>query len=226
MVFFEADVLLRGRYLKDFPLRLSGFAPKDRAALLELLVKRADLMPATSRKGLYERPVPGLVAPGSAGNTLPLGGLWQVLTQRSQAALSTAHDLAASQGTPVAPEHLALGLLNDATSPAARLVVQSGVSIVGAQAALAERIGKMQLASGLGMDPRLRRVLHDARREAEQDRRRFIGPEHLLIAVVQEPRSAAAEVFRTAGFDVDTARLYAELASSGGSYAVETLTGA
>jgi hypothetical protein len=60
------------------------------------------------------------------------------------------------------------------------------------------------------------RVLDLARAEAERAGHRYLGPEHVLLGVVAESQSGAAQVLRAAGVDLAAARVaLARLAERG-----------
>jgi ATP-dependent Clp protease ATP-binding subunit ClpB len=127
------------------------------------------------------------------------------LTQKSQEALSEAHDEARRAGNPeMTPEHLLQALLRqpDGVVPAVLSKARVDVDRLGAQ--LDREVSRLPRAEG-GSEPflsrRLRRVLDEAEKAAKDAKDEFVSTEHLLLGMLAEGEGAAFDLLRAGGAD-------------------------
>lgn len=119
--------------------------------------------------------------------------------------------------TSVGSEHLLLGVLRSGDHQAARVLRDLGVSLddarIAAQPTLVD--GRPPDASGKdgskdeskdGISTYARSVLEQSLREAVARGEAFIGPEHVLLALLREDVGGAARTLSQLGIDPDTVR--------------------
>ncbi len=110
--------------------------------------------------------------------------------------------------TAIEPEHLLLGLMREDKTLTKRLFPRAQVSIesvrreVEGRARLRERISTSELL----LAPETKRVLAHAHEESDRLQHRHIGTEHLLLGLLREDRSLAAEILYDAGLRLNAVR--------------------
>jgi hypothetical protein len=154
--------------------------------------------------------------------------MFERFTDKARQAVVLAQDEARRLGHPeVRTEHLLLGLLAvDGDSAATRALTGLGIPLDDLRREVEERIGRGQGApSGhLPFAPQNKKVLELSLREALQLGHNYIGTEHLLLGLVREAGSGAAQVLTGRGADLDTVRqeVARQLATGGGDRAGAT----
>ncbi|HEU5425093.1 MAG TPA: Clp protease N-terminal domain-containing protein [Nitrolancea sp.] len=133
------------------------------------------------------------------------------LTARAQVAMTQAHKEAMRRGDDyIGTEHLLLGLLGEAEGIAATVLRGSGFALEATRAAVDRIIGQatnpMTEKRALKVTPRLKRVLELAGEEARDFGQRYIGTEHLLIALLREGDGVGADILLGGDLDLDHAR--------------------
>jgi hypothetical protein len=110
--------------------------------------------------------------------------------------------------TSVGTEHLLLGLLSEPEGLGARALVAVGVPLDGLRAEVERTIGRGEGAPAghLPFQPRSKKVLELALREALQLGCNYIGTEHILLGLVREGEGVAAQVLVGRGVDLPTLR--------------------
>jgi hypothetical protein len=110
--------------------------------------------------------------------------------------------------TSVGTEHLLLGLLSEPEGLGARALVAVGVPLDGLRAEVERTIGRGEGAPAghLPFQPRSKKVLELALREALQLGCNDIGTEHILLGLVREGEGVAAQVLVGRGVDLPTLR--------------------
>jgi Clp amino terminal domain, pathogenicity island component len=110
--------------------------------------------------------------------------------------------------TSVGSEHLLLGLLSEPEGLGARALVAVGVPLDGLRAEVERTIGRGEGAPAghLPFQPRSKKVLELALREALQLGCNYIGTEHILLGLVREGEGVAAQVLVGRGVDLPTLR--------------------
>jgi Clp amino terminal domain, pathogenicity island component len=108
----------------------------------------------------------------------------------------------------VGTEHLLLGLLGEPDSLGARALVAAGVPLDGLRAEVERTVdrGPGAPAGHLPFQPRSKKVLELALREALQLGCNYIGTEHILLGLVREAEGVAAQVLVGRGVDLPTLR--------------------
>ncbi len=125
-----------------------------------------------------------------------------VLSRSAQNALRSARNEAKNLGHGyVGSEHLLLGLMEEADSPAAKALTEAGLSREQLQQAVAKLVGvgSAGCAPAQGLTPRCRRIVELAAAESRRMGQRSIGSEHLLAGILQEGEGAAARLLGSSG---------------------------
>ena len=108
----------------------------------------------------------------------------------------------------IGTEHILLGLIHEHESVAAKALMSLGISLDAVRQAVVEIIGQgHQPPSGhIPFTPRAKKVLELSLRESLQLRTNYIGPEHILLALLREGSGVAIQVLTGAGVDLNRAR--------------------
>jgi ATP-dependent Clp protease ATP-binding subunit ClpA len=109
----------------------------------------------------------------------------------------------------VGPEHVLLGLVHEGQGVAARALTELDISLSAVREQVEELIGRGQQApSGhIPFTPRAKKVLELSLREALQLGHNYIGTEHILLGILREGDSVAAQVLVRMGTDLNRVRL-------------------
>jgi hypothetical protein len=151
--------------------------------------------------------------------------MFERFTDKARQAVVLAQEEARRLGHPeVGTEHVLLGLLAVAgESAGTRALSGLGIPLDDLRREVEERIGRGEGApSGhLPFAPRNKKVLELSLREALQLGHNYIGTEHLLLGLVREGESGAAQVLAGRGADLDATRqeVARQLASGAGDRA-------
>ncbi|MEO8647744.1 MAG: ATP-dependent Clp protease ATP-binding subunit [Acidobacteriota bacterium] len=137
--------------------------------------------------------------------------MFERYTERSRRVIFFARYEALQYGSPViAPEHILLGLMREDKSIPARffpfresLTVEAVRRDVESRIVLRDRIPQ---SAELHLSPETKKILFYANEESRHLRGRHIGPEHLLLGIVREERSIAAEILFQYGLRVQDVR--------------------
>ncbi len=117
----------------------------------------------------------------------------------------------------VGTEHLLIGLLQEGSGVAAKVLSDCGVKADKVIELVSQLISPNQpvgLAERNTYTPSARRVLENSYREAVRFKAPLIGTEHLLIAIIRESDCVAARLLNTMGVSVQ--KLYIEILSAMG----------
>src|SRR4051812_39168260 len=117
----------------------------------------------------------------------------------------------ASQGGAgdIAPGHLLLGISREDKSLLKQLLPNRNGSIDMMRSQIHARLAKgerIPTSVELPLAPESKRVLHLAHEESDRLQDRHIGTEHLLLGLMREDGSVAAEVLREMGLQLKTVR--------------------
>jgi ATP-dependent Clp protease ATP-binding subunit ClpC len=138
-------------------------------------------------------------------------GMFERFTDKARQAVVLAQEEARRLGHPeVGTEHLLLGLLAvPGDSAGTRTLTALGILLDDLRAKVEERIGRGEGAPAghLAFAPRNKKVLELSLREALQLGHNYIGTEHLLLGLVREGESGAAQMLVRRGADLETVRL-------------------
>ena len=139
-------------------------------------------------------------------------------TPQAKEALSLAVGMAESLNHGyVGTEHLLIGLLQEGTGVAARVLEENGVEeskVVELVSQLISQNTSVQMAENAAYTPRARRVIENSYREAVRFKAAQIGTEHILIAILREGDCVASRLLNTMGISVQ--KLYIDLLAAMG----------
>ena len=131
-------------------------------------------------------------------------------TDRVRRALQLAREEAARlHHQYVGPEHILLGLIRDGESVAARVLIGLKVDLKTIPQKIEQAVkpgGATVTGPDLPYTSRAKRILELAMMEARKLNHAYVGTEHLLLGVLREGASAAAEVLTGAGVTLEKAR--------------------
>ena len=139
-------------------------------------------------------------------------------TPQAKEALSLAVEMAESLNHGyVGTEHLLIGLLQEGTGVAAKVLEENGVEeakVVELVSQLITPDNSVQMAENAAYTPRARRVIENSYREAVRFKAAQIGSEHSLIAILREGDCVASRLLNTIGISVQ--KLYIDLLAAMG----------
>jgi hypothetical protein len=144
---------------------------------------------------------------------LAAGGRLARFTPRARFVLVQAQEEARRAGNPaVEPSHIVLGLLADRDAIAAQAILAQEVEPGAVRAAVVAELSppSSDVPANVAFTPNARRLLGLTLREALQLEHNYIGTEHILLAVLSEPDSAASRQLRGAGIGPDATRRWIE----------------
>ena len=128
-------------------------------------------------------------------------------TERGQRALQAAQREAVQLGRAyVGTEHLLLGVLTD---PGAARDVLGGITLEAARNEIIQILGRGEDDAPVKVmvyTPRTKKVLEQSVREAQELKQKYVGVEHLLLALMREREGVAAHVLIKMGLDLNKAR--------------------
>lgn len=111
--------------------------------------------------------------------------------------------------TAIEPEHILLGLFREPKGVVARIFEQTGVSTAELSVEIADRHEfqeRIPQSQEVPFSTETKRVLSYAAEEADRLTHSYIGTEHLLLGVLREERSMAAELLGRHGLTLDGVR--------------------
>lgn len=125
--------------------------------------------------------------------------MFERYTERSRRVIFFARYEALQYGSQtIAPEHILLGLMREDKTISARFLPSRHVVTVDTiRRDIEERItlrDRIPQSSELHLSPSTKQILFYANEESRQLKNRHIGPEHLLLGIVREEKSIAAEI--------------------------------
>src|SRR6266542_1270965 len=109
----------------------------------------------------------------------------------------------------VEPEHILLGVLDEGKGPACRILARSGAALDDFRGDIVRRLPvreKVAESDEIPFSPSTERALQYAAEEADQLLHDYIGTEHLLLGLLRETRSVAAEVLTARGLRIEAVR--------------------
>lgn len=134
-------------------------------------------------------------------------------TAKAKEAISLAVDVAEELGhSYVGTEHLLLGLIQEGTGVAARVLEECGVKEEKVMELVSQLITPNQsvrVAEPSSYTPSAKRVLENSYKEAVRFKAQLIGTEHILIAIIRENDCVASRLLNTMGISIQ--RLYVDL---------------
>jgi ATP-dependent Clp protease ATP-binding subunit ClpC len=109
----------------------------------------------------------------------------------------------------IGTEHILLGLIHEGKSGAVEALESLGISLDELRQETEENIGRVEekdLPQHLPWAERAKKALELSLREALQLGHNYIGPEHILLGLIREGDSGAAQVLVKRGADLNTVR--------------------
>ncbi len=108
----------------------------------------------------------------------------------------------------VGSEQILIGLLLEDTSLAATVLKELGLTLSSARAEVEKIVGRGAGFVGpeIPFTPKAKQVLEQAIEEARQLTQDYIGPEHLLLSLTQEPEGVAGKILQNLGIDLAQVR--------------------
>lgn len=139
-------------------------------------------------------------------------------TSQAREAITLAVDAAEGLGhTYVGTEHLLIGLLQEDTGVAAKVLSDNGVEeekVVQLVAQLISPNQGVRVAEQNGYTPSAKRALDNSYREAVRFKAPLIGTEHLLISIIRQSDCVASRLLNTMGVSIQ--KLYVDILSAMG----------
>ena len=140
-------------------------------------------------------------------------------TAKAKEAISLAVDVAEGLGhNYVGTEHLLLGLIQEGSGVAARVLEECGVKEEKVMELVSQLITPNRtvgLAEPSSYTPSAKRVLENSYKEAVRFKAQLIGTEHLLIAIIRENDCVASRLLNTMGISIQ--RIYVDLLAAMGA---------
>jgi ATP-dependent Clp protease ATP-binding subunit ClpB len=128
-------------------------------------------------------------------------------TIKAQEALQGTQDVAGRYGNQqLEPVHLLLALLEQKEGTVPNLLMRLGVAPAGAAKEVEQAIEALPKVGGTTdhhLSPALKEVLDRAAKEAEQFKDEFVSTEHLLLALLRQPKDAAGRILARLGITHD-----------------------
>src|SRR6476620_8563890 len=153
--------------------------------------------------------------------------MFERYTEKARRVIFFARYEASQFGAPaIEPEHLLLGLMREDKTltgrffPRAQITIEAIRREIEGRTLLRERI---PTSVELPLAPETKRVLHYSHEESDRLQDRHIGTEHLLLGLMREERSVAAQVLTDMGLRLDAIR--ESFAHNGGARARRSLGG-
>jgi hypothetical protein len=150
---------------------------------------------------------------GEVDPELFAGGRFSRFTPRARSVVVFAQGEARRAGNAgVDSSHLVLGLLDEPEAIAAQAIVAQGMALDDVRAVVSSQLKppSPDLPAHIPFTPDAKRLLALTLREALRLEHNYVGTEHILLAILSEPESAAARQLRTAGLDPGATRSWIE----------------
>lgn len=131
--------------------------------------------------------------------------LFSNFTEKARIAISEAHDAAAQmRHNYIGSEHLLLGLIREGSGVAAKILEESGLKADSVTQKINEYIGTgapLPQQTELPLTPRSKRILEMSAVEARRLGHKYIGTEHILMAIIRDGDGVAAKILSSSGID-------------------------
>lgn len=126
-------------------------------------------------------------------------------TEKARISISEAHDSAAQMGhNYIGSEHLLLGLIREGSGVAAKTLEENGLTADTVMQKIQEYIGTgapLPQQAELPLTPRSKRILEMSVVEARRLGHKYIGTEHILMAIIRDGDGVAAKILSASGID-------------------------
>lgn len=132
--------------------------------------------------------------------------LFSNFTEKARISISEAHDAAAEMGhNYIGSEHLLLGLIREGSGVAAKVLSKSGITSEKVKEKINEYIGigaPLPQQTELPLTPRSKRILEMSALEARRLNHKYIGTEHILMAIIRDGDGVAAKILASSGINL------------------------
>ena len=136
--------------------------------------------------------------------------MFERYTEKARRVIFFARYEASQFGAPaIEPEHLLLGLMREDKTLTARFLARAAASLEAIRKEIEGRAPlreKVSTSVELPLAPETKRVLAFAHEESDRLQHRHIGTEHLLLGLLREERSMAAEILSERGLRLNAVR--------------------
>ena len=107
----------------------------------------------------------------------------------------------------IGTEHILLGLIHEGEGVAAKALESLGISLEAVRSQVEEIIGQggSSPSGHIPFTPRAKKVLELSLREALQLGHNYIGTEHILLGILDDPQSPGAQILAGQGVTKDSA---------------------
>jgi len=140
--------------------------------------------------------------------------MFERYTEKARRVIFFAHYEASQFGSQaIEPEHILLGLLREDKQLAQRFFQTPRRALESIRKEIKERIGsgdKVPASVDLPLSSGAKRVLTFAVEESDRLGHRYIGTEHLLLGILREEKSPAAQILYQRGLCINQVREYAD----------------
>ncbi|MGH9943055.1 MAG: ATP-dependent Clp protease ATP-binding subunit [Pyrinomonadaceae bacterium] len=151
--------------------------------------------------------------------------MFERYTEKARRVIFFARYEASQFGAPaIEPEHLLLGLMREDKTLTARFLARAHASLEAIRKEIEGRAPlreKISTSVELPLAPETKRVLAHAHEESDRLQHRHIGTEHLLLGLLREERSMAAEILYERGLRLAAVREEVGRAAGGDSRAAQ-----
>lgn len=134
--------------------------------------------------------------------------LFSNFTEKARIAISEAHDAATEMGhNYIGSEHLLLGLIRETSGVAAKALEKGGVTEEKVMSKIEEYIGVGEPISKdteLPLTPRSKRLLEISAYEAQRLGHKYIGTEHILMAIIRDGDGVGAKILSSIGLNLQS----------------------
>jgi ATP-dependent Clp protease ATP-binding subunit ClpA len=191
--------------------KVNVYLPDELAAA----VKETQIPVSAVCQAALERAVRDVTAARNAEDTppyeLPGIGMYGRFTPRARRVLSLAQDEArSSKHSHVGTEHVLIGILDEGSNLATKVLVDLSVEADDLRAELRASMGpasKRKADGHLPFAPLSKRALELTAKEALRLGHNYIGSEHLLLGLLATEEGLASKVLRRMGIELHTTRL-------------------
>lgn len=140
--------------------------------------------------------------------------LFSNFTEKARISLSEAHAAASQLGhNYIGSEHLLVGLLREGSGVAAKVLDNCGITADAVMEKIKEYVGQnapIEDGRDLTLTPRTKRILEMSAAEARRFGHKYIGTEHILMAIARDGSGVAAKILLSAGLNMHM--LYTDIA--------------
>lgn len=134
--------------------------------------------------------------------------LFSNFTEKARIAISEAHDAAAEMGhNYIGSEHLLLGLIREGSGVASQALGKGGVTEEKVVEKINEYIGvgtPLSQDVQLPLTPRSKRLLEISAYEAQRLSHKYIGTEHILMAIIRDGDGVGAKILSELGINLQS----------------------